>query len=110
MSQPRDPRPDPHDEQQDSRSDKPGENSEQGACGRAEYRPPEDAEYGQPESAGESPSHERPETPHELLHEDPMDVGGCLWFVVRFTGCSLLLYILMFAAILAVAIVTLLIT
>jgi hypothetical protein len=35
-----------------------------------------------------------------IADESPQDRAGCAWFAVRFLGCSALLYILMFVAIL----------
>jgi hypothetical protein len=40
--------------------------------------------------------------------EDPRDLGGCLLFLARFTGCSTILWIIMTFAIIAVALLSLL--
>ena len=40
-------------------------------------------------------------------HEDPRDLGGCLLFLVRFTGCSTMLWIIMTIAVIAVALLSL---
>jgi hypothetical protein len=41
-------------------------------------------------------------------HEDPRDLGGCLLFLARFTGCTTLLWVIMGFAIFAVALASLL--
>jgi hypothetical protein len=40
--------------------------------------------------------------------EDPQDFRGCLIFLARFTGCSTILWIIMAAAIILVALLSLL--
>ena len=39
--------------------------------------------------------------------DSPQDLRGCFNYVFRFTGCFLILYIIMFAAIIAAAILSL---
>ena len=40
--------------------------------------------------------------------DSPQDVKGCLAYIFRFTGCMSILYIIMFAAIIAAAFISLL--